>query len=258
MKRIAAATFMAACTGLGIFAQTPAPAFDVASVRPAAPVDDRGVKTRPHHVHTTPGNVVMRNIGMTEAIQWAYNVESYQVGGPAWMQETRFDIVAKAADPATDDQMRVMMQNLLASRFQLTVHRETKEMAGMALLLGKGGSKMKASEDEGESVFEGGGNNKPIIHMRRMSMHEFAALLSEPMHKPVIDLTEIKGTFNFTLDASNYVPPEPAPGQPRERDDETYMVLRALQDQLGLRLEPRKLTIDMVMVDRIEKVPTEN
>jgi uncharacterized protein (TIGR03435 family) len=199
----------------------------------------------------------MRNIAMQEAIQWAYNVESYQVTGPGWMGNTRFDIVAKAAGPATDDEMRVMMQNLLASRFQLTMHRETKEMAGMVLLVGKTGAHMKASEDQGESVFEPQ-QKRMAINMRRMSMHEFAALLSEPMHKPVIDLTEIKGTFDFTLDASNYVPPEPAPGQPREREDETYMVLRALQDQLGLRLEPRKLTIDMVMVDHVEKVPTEN
>jgi uncharacterized protein (TIGR03435 family) len=255
MKCIVAATLMTA--GLSVFAQTPPPAFDVASVRPAAPVDERGAKTRPHHVHTTPGNLVMRNIGMTEAIQWAYNVEAYQVGGPAWMPEARFDIVAKAADPATDDQMRAMMQTLLANRFQLTVHHENKEMAGMALLVGKSGSKMKASEDRGESVFEPQDKRKAIA-FRRMSMHEFAALLSEPMHKPVIDLTDIKGTFDFTLDATNYVPPPPAPGQPGEREDETYMVLRALQDQLGLRLEPRKFAVDMVMVDRVEKVPTEN
>jgi uncharacterized protein (TIGR03435 family) len=257
MKRIGAAAFMTACTGLSIFAQAPAPAFDVASVRPAAPVDERGSKTRPHHVHTTPGNLVMRNIAMKEAIQWAYSMEAYQVAGPTFLDDTRFDVVAKAAEPATDDQMRLMMQTLLASRFQLTLHRENKEMAGMALLVGKGNSKMKASADGGESVFEPQGG-KPAIKFGHMSMHEFAALLSEPMHKPVIDLTEIKGTFDFTLDASNYVPTEPAPGQPREHEDETYMVLRALQDQLGLRLEPRKLTIDMLIVEHIEKVPTEN
>jgi uncharacterized protein (TIGR03435 family) len=257
MTQIGAAAFITACTGLSIFAQAPAPAFDVASVRPAAPLDERGAKTRPHRVHTNPGNLVMRNIAMKEAIQWAYDVESYQVAGPTFLDDTRFDIVAKAADPATADQMRVMVQTLLANRFQLIVHRENKEMPGMALVLGKGNSKMKASEDGGESVFEPV-PNKPTIHFRHMSMHEFAALLSEPMRKPVIDLTEIKGTFDFTLDASNYVPPEPAPGQPREREDETYMVLRALQDQLGLRLEPRKLTIEMIIVDHVEKVPTEN
>jgi uncharacterized protein (TIGR03435 family) len=255
MKCIVTAALLT--TGLSISAQTPPPAFDVASVRSAAPVDERGAKTRPHRVHTTPGNVVMRNVDIGEAIRWAYNVELYQVTGPSWMGDNHFDIVAKAAEPATDDQMRVMMQTLLASRFQLIIHRENKEMAGMALLVGKGGSKLRASEDQGESVFEPQ-QKKTAINFRRMSMHEFAALLSEPMRKPVIDLTELRGTFDFTLDASNYVPPEPAPGQPREREDEGYMVTRALQEQAGLRLEPRKFTIDMVVVDRLEKVPTEN
>ncbi len=128
----------------------------------------------------------------------------------------------------------------------------------MVLLAPGGGAKLKTSEDQGESIFEGGGNNKPVIHMRRMSMSEFAALLSEPMHKPVIDLTGVKGAYDFTLDATNYAPPEPVPGQPREREDEGYMVLRVLQDQLGLKLEPRKLSIDMVVVDHAEKIPTEN
>jgi uncharacterized protein (TIGR03435 family) len=255
MTRAAAAVCLAASMGVSVFAQAPAPAFDVASVRPAGPVHEES-KRRPHHVNTTPGNVVMRNIGMTEAIQWAYNVEAYQVTGPSWMPTTHFDIVAKAAGPATDDEMRAMMQTLLASRFQLTLHRENKEMAGMALLLNKGGSKMKASEDNGESVFEPQ-DKKMAINMRHMSMHEFAGLLSEPMRKPVIDLTELPGQFDFTLDASNYVAPPSATGQ-REGEDEMYMILRALQEQLGLRLEPRKLTIDMVVVDRAEKVPTEN
>lgn len=256
MKRKVAVFGLAACLGLPVLAQTAAPAFEVASVRRAGPVQENG-KARPHHVNTTPGNVVMRNIGMTEAVQWAYNVEAYQVSGPSWMPAEHFDIVAKAGGPATDDEMRVMMQTLLANRFALTVHHENKEMPGMVLLVGKGGPKLKASEEQGESVFEPV-QKKMAINMRRMSMHEFAALLSEPMRKPVIDLTDLKGAFDFTLDASNYAPPEPAPGQPREQTDDSYLVTRALQDELGLRLEARKLTIDMVVVDHVEKVPTEN
>jgi uncharacterized protein (TIGR03435 family) len=199
----------------------------------------------------------MRNIGLKEAIQWAYNLEFYQVEGPAWMATTRFDIVAKAAGPATDDEMRPMMQTLLGDRFALAFHRQDKEMAGMALLLGKDGSKMKAAAEPGESVFENVPRS-PIIHMRQMTMHEFAALLSEPMQKPVVDLTGLPGAYDFTLDATKYVAPEPAPGQPREREDETYMVLRALQEQLGLRVEARKLTINMLIVDKLEKTPTAN
>jgi uncharacterized protein (TIGR03435 family) len=74
----------------------------------------------------------------------------------------------------------------------------------------------------------------------------------------VVDLTELKGMFDFTIDGSNYAPPPYAPGQGHEEPDEVYMVTRALQDQLGLRLEPRKFAIDMVVIDRLEKVPTEN
>jgi uncharacterized protein (TIGR03435 family) len=149
------------------------------------------------------------------------------------------------------------MQNLLSTRFALKQHREDKEMACMALLEGKDGTRLKASEDQGESTFDGGKNGRPTVTLSRVSMHEFAAALSDPVHKPVIDMTGLKGTYTFTLDASNYVP-QTAPGQPREKEDEGYMIMRALQDQLGLRLENRKVSISMLVVDHIEKVPTEN
>jgi uncharacterized protein (TIGR03435 family) len=253
MNRVIVSLYLA---GVCASAQAPPAAFDVASVHPAAPVQEREAKGRPHHIHTTPGNVVMRNVSMTEAIEWAYNAESYQISGPGWMPETRFDIVAKAPSPATEDEMRPMMQNLLANRFGLQIHREDKEMAGMALQVAKGGPKLKPADDEGDSVFEPI-PKKMAIHFGRMSMHEFAGLLSEPMHKPVVDFTELPGKFEFTVDATNYAPMDPGPGQPRENDD-SYLILKVLPEQLGLRLEPRKLTIDMVVVDHIEKVPTEN
>lgn len=253
MNRVIASLYLA---GVCASAQAPSAAFEVASVRPAAPAQERELKGRPHHIHTTPGNVVMRNVSMTEAIEWAYNAEFYQVSGPSWMPETRFDIVAKAAGPVTEDEMRPMMQNLLANRFGLQAHREDKEMAGMALLVAKGGPKMKAVEDQGDSLFEPV-PKKMAIHFGRMSMHEFAGLLSEPMRKPVVDFTELPGKFEFTLDATNYASPDPGPGQPRE-DNDYYLIMRALPEQAGLRLEARKLTVDMVVVDHIEKAPTEN
>lgn len=257
MLRIAGITSVSLFLCNLALAQPAAPAFDVASIHPAAPEQRDGPKTRPHRIHTTPGNVVIRHADLGEIVQWAYHVERYQVAGPDWMGTMFFDIVAKAPTEAAEDEMRPMMQTLLATRFGLKAHREDKEMNGMALLVGKNGAKLTASQDQGESVFQPT-ENKPMIHFGRMSMHEFAALLSEPMQKPVVDLTELKGAFDFTLDASNYRPPEPAPGQPREREDEMYMVMRALQDQIGLRLEPRKLTISQVVVDHLEKVPTEN
>jgi uncharacterized protein (TIGR03435 family) len=166
---------------------------------------------------------------MTEAIQWAYNTEFYQVSGPVWVPATRFGLQA---------------------------HREDKEMPGMALLAAEAGPKLEAGEDQGGSVFEPI-PKKLAFHMNRMSMKEFAALLSEPMHKPAVDLTEIPGTFELTLDASNFAPAMLAPGQPH-KDDDSYLVMRVLPDPLGLRLEPRKLNINVVIADRIEKSPTNN
>ncbi len=236
-----------------------APAFDVASIHPSGPEQrQEGNNVRPHHIHITPGNVVIRNAPMREIVSWAYNVAFYQIAGPDWVNTTSFEIVAKAPSPATEDEMRPMMRTLLATRFGLTAHTADKEMNVMALLQAKDGAKLTPSKDDGESVFQPSGNGKPMIHFGRMSMQEFATLLSEPMQKPVIDMTGLEGTFDFTLDASNYVPPPPAPGQPREREDESYMVIRALQDEVGLRLEPRKLTIKQVVIDHLAKTPTEN
>jgi uncharacterized protein (TIGR03435 family) len=250
---------LTAFAGSVAFAQSSPAAFDVASIRPIQPgsKDGRGGPLT-HRVHATPGNVIMREAGLDEVIMWAYDIEHYQIAGPSWLSSARFDITAKADGQPSEAQMRVMMQNLLANRFALKQHREDKELACAALLVGKDGPKLKASEDQGESTFDGGKNGRPTVTLSRVSMHEFAAALSEPMRKPVIDMTGLKGTYTFTLDASNYVPPPPAPGQPREQEDESYMVMRALQDQLGLRIENRKISISMLVVDHAGKVPTEN
>jgi uncharacterized protein (TIGR03435 family) len=177
------------------FAQSAAPAFDVASihlVEPGKREGNGGPLT--HRVHTRPGNVIMRDIGLDEVIMWAYDVERYQISGPSWLPSAHFDITAKVEGEPPQEQLRAMMQNLLAARFALRQHREDKEMACMAVLVGKDGSRLKASEDQGESTFDGGKNGKPTVTLSRVSMHEFAAALSDPMHKPVIDMTGLKGT----------------------------------------------------------------
>jgi uncharacterized protein (TIGR03435 family) len=244
------AVCLGACLAVSAFAQTQTAAFDVASIRRAAPGSEQDRKIRLHPVRTAPGSVAMRNVDVGLAIAWAYDVAPFQLAGQS-LPDARYDIVAKASGPATDDEMRAMMQSLLESRFGLKAHREEKEMAGMALLVAQGGAKLKAAEDQGESAFDPVPGKK-IIHFGRMSMAEFARLLSDPMHKPVVDLTNLKGSFDFTLDGTKY---EAAPG---ERDDDLYMIMRALQDEVGLRIEPRKVTLNMVVVDHVEKNPTEN
>jgi uncharacterized protein (TIGR03435 family) len=89
-------------------------------------------------------------------------------------------------------------------------------------------------------------------------MREFAVRLSETMHKPVVDLTGLDGPFDFTLDITKYSPPPPIPGQAYERVDMEYLVLRALQEELGLTLESRKMAVNRVIVDSVQKNPTGN
>ena len=120
----------------------------------------------------------------------------------------------------------------------------------MAITVAKGGPKLKASEDPGESTFEPTPKTM-AIKMTHMSMRMLARILTEMMAKPVVDLTGLKGTFDFTLDDST---PPNTPGQP----DVAYMFMHAMQDQLGLRLENRRLTVNMLVVDHVEKTPTEN
>jgi uncharacterized protein (TIGR03435 family) len=261
MKRMAMALSVAGWILGNLYGQqAPAPAFEVASVRPAEPGQtspgqgDKGPRGK-HRVHVTPGNVVIRNVGIDDIISWAYEAPFYQLKGPAWMRDTRFDIIAKAAGPATEDEMRVMMQTLLANRFKLTIHREDKEMPGLVLLVANGGPKLKESADQGESTFEPV-QKKKAIHFGHMTLHEFCDMLSEPMDKPIVDQTGLKGIYDFTLDATNYDMPN-EPGQPQANND-VYLITRVLPEQTGLRLEARKLAISMVIVDHLEKTPAEN
>ncbi len=237
-----------------VFAQTAPPAFEVTSVHSAAPLppQEGEPKATLSHVRTMPGKVAMRNIGLTEAIAWAYDLEWYQISGPSWLPETHFDIDAKVDRPAPNDEMRAMTQALLANRFGLKAHREDKDLSCVAITVGKDGPKFKASEDLGESTFEPTPKTM-TIKMTHMSMRMMARILTEAMGKPVVDLTGLNGTFDFTLDGRNYASPDD-PGQ----SDGAYMFARAMQDQLGLRLENRRLTVNMLIVDHIDRTPTAN
>ena len=104
------------------------PAFDVASVR--ASKSGGGEGGWRDDIQTSPDSLIMRNVSLKSAIRWAYHVMDYQVTGPQWIGSDRFDISAKAMGPTSEDQLRLMLQALLAERFKLTLHRDTKEVSG--------------------------------------------------------------------------------------------------------------------------------
>jgi uncharacterized protein (TIGR03435 family) len=225
--------FLAACA----FAQPPA--FEAATIKPS--------KDQPGHSgsHSRTGMIVLTGQTLKGLICAAYQVKDFQVsGGPKWMDGDRFDINARAEGAADGPQLKNMLQTLLADRFQLVFHHEQKIGPAYALVLVKSGLKIKPVEGASGSNSNG---SKGQLTVTGMTMPTFADLLTRELKTPVVDLTETPGAYDFKLEWS----------LEGDKDDAQSALFAALQSQLGLKLESRKLPIDLIVVDRAEK-PSEN
>jgi uncharacterized protein (TIGR03435 family) len=236
--------------------------FEAASIKPSAP---QGMgKIRMGMEMMPGGRISMSGVTVRLLIQQAYGVRDFQiVGGPDWMRSERYDITAKPAEAANQDQVKVMIQALLKDRFKLAFHRETKELPTYALVVAKGGPKMRASELEA-------GSDKPKgPRMRMMGRGQFemegapvAALanqLSQVLGRSVIDKTELTGDYDFKLE---FTPEEGQGGMMRgpggesaapPADNPGVSLFTALQDQLGLKLESTKGPVDLLVIEKAEK-----
>jgi uncharacterized protein (TIGR03435 family) len=227
-----------------------APAFEVASVKPADP-GEAGPGDIPRNMGNSPGHFAMRNVPLRYCLEWAYDLKDYEVTGPDWIKaDNRFDIVATAPG-ASENDMRLMLQTLLLDRFQMKVHRETKNLDVYALLPGKGPQKVReatADEQTGLGAAEGG-----AVKFTKQPISRFTFMLSRRMDKPAVDMTGLKGFYDFTIDLSglgfNGNPPA---------DTSAPSVFTTVQENLGLRLEAQKAPIQILVVDRAEKTPTAN
>jgi uncharacterized protein (TIGR03435 family) len=139
----------APCAALAQTAET-SPTFEVASVKPAAPITGNRIMVmmRGGPGSPDPGQITYTNVTVKNVLMNAYGVKGFQLSGPGWLDSERFDIVAKVPRGATKEQFMVMLQNLLAERFKLTLHREKKDLPMYALVVGKNGPKMKESVEE--------------------------------------------------------------------------------------------------------------
>jgi uncharacterized protein (TIGR03435 family) len=216
------ALLLPCCVGFG--QQAPAKlAFEVASIKPAQPMTMGRMRVG---MNSDAGMVRYTNVSLKDCIRVAYRVKEFQVEGPDWIGSTRFDIVAKLPSGSSKDQVPEMLEDLLVERFKLVVHRDTKEHAIYALVVGKGGPKLKAadvsagdrspagaepSRSPGESVGQRGDVPKNALMMMRMEpggMHlmapsatlpRFAEMISHFCERPVVDMTGIQGEYNFDL-----------------------------------------------------------
>ena len=265
IRTITSASLLAFTLG-GAFGQSAPerPAFEVASVKPNQS-GDRGMSFgRP------PGRFTATNVTLKLLITYAYGVSDHQIsGGPSWLNSERYDIVAKepADDPSVARTMpmlhenpgvaktMLMLQTLLSDRFQLRLLRETKELPGYALVVAKNGHKLHEGEGTGNGMRIGRGR----ITTQAISMDNFSKNLGRLPGRPVVDRTALKGKFAFTLEwtpdpsqPTGLLGPSPAPV-----DDSGPSIFTALQEQLGLKLEPQKGPVEILVIDHVEK-PSEN
>jgi uncharacterized protein (TIGR03435 family) len=341
MLRVIMGAGLVVFTSCAAFAQNPegAPEFEVASVKPAAPPTEGrfrvGMSGGPGSAD--PGQLTYTNVTLKNVLMNAYGVKGYQISGPSWLDSERYDIAAKIPKGATKEQFMLMLQNLLAERFKLTLHREKKDLPMYALVVGKSGPKMKESVDgpsPGDGAAPGSGgapggatggatgvvpappppppggapgnlamgritmgsdgfpklppgagrgglmmmmmNGRFRMAANQQSMSGLTEMLGNQLGRPVVDMTGLTAKYDFTLDFApepgqrmmgpmGAMPPPPPPpsvegGAPvaSAPDSQGPSLFTAVQEQLGLKLEPKKGPVDLLVIDHLEKVPTEN
>lgn len=281
-------------TAIAVYGQSARPEFEVASIRPTDQTNPAQVSVG---VHVDGAQVSITYFSLKDYIRSAYRIQDYQVQGPDWIATERFDIAAKLPAGATREQVPEMLQTLLEERFKLKSHRDQKEFPVYALLPGKGGFKLKESPAEtpadasapakdpnvnitasgsarGVSLNLGGGSyfsfadNK--LEVKKLDMPRFCATLARFVDRPVVDMTELKGNYDFTLNftpedytamlirsaisAGVVLPPQALKALELSSGDSLASALQLV----GLKLDARKAPLPVLVVDRIEKTPTAN
>ncbi len=227
-----------------------------------------------------PGRISYKTALITMVLI-AYNLNPYQVSAPGWMTNAppHFSVEARYPPDTTREQFRLMLQNLLAERFHLQAHWETKELPGYALVIGKHGAKLKETDlvvDPANPPRMTAPPQKdthgflilPIATMipTRDMVGDFAVvrltaraqptsalirMLSDELHAPIADKTGLTAKYDFHLE---YMLGNPRPGT----DQPAPTMMEAVEEQLGLKLAPAKTPVEMLILDSAEKIPTEN
>lgn len=223
---------IAALAGGCLWAQ---PQFDVVSIKPAAPPDREGHTSSRMSVDNA--RLKYTNVTIADVLEQAYKVQRNQITGPDWLDADRFDITG-TIPPGERARIPEMLQALLAARFQMAVHRETKELPVYRLTVMKGGPKFSPTEKTG--LTRNTGRYKSHVEMQG-SMDRFVDYLSTEVGRKVIDATGLKGSFDLTLDWTSDDAPD------------NVSLFTALQDQLGLKLESGRGPVEVVVVDRADR-----
>ena len=274
------------------FAQA-SPTFEVVSIRPSS----EQVTQVSAGVRIAGSQVRLGSMSLKDYIGMAYGVRPQQIAGPDWLGQHRFDLAATIPAGGSVTQMPEMMRAMLADRFKMAMHRETKEFTVYELGLTKDGPRLQPSsapaapaENVGEKppavnvTASGSGNGVGVdlgggssfsfgnnrLEVRKMTMFQFAEVLTRFVDRPVIDRTALTGSYDITLDIApeDYVslmvrsavnagvtlPPQAL----RVLDNANADPLSGPLRNAGLTLDSRKAPLNVIVVDAVEKTPTEN
>jgi uncharacterized protein (TIGR03435 family) len=258
-------------------AQDTSAQFEVASVKVAVPSGSYTVYCHGGPGWPNPGLLLCENYNVTGFIYQAFDLKAYQLQVPDRFADVRVNVSARVPEGTTHEQFRLMLKNMLVERFKLTFHYEKKEMSSYDLVTVKGGAKIKpsptASAPEEEVPINGAAIKKdeegfPILPPGRKpmmmaigggfaieryideTMEQFADSMAGRLDGPVNDATGLKGKYDFTL---RWI----QDGAP-STDITGPTLLQSIQDQLGLRVQKTKSMVDVLVVDHLEKMPTEN
>jgi uncharacterized protein (TIGR03435 family) len=234
------------------------------SAQPARPQDTRAAyevaSIKPNNSGSggsstdgSKGQIVFINQSLKRLIERAYSAMPFQVYGPGWMADLRFDITAKYPPDMNKDDRPIMLRTLLEDRFKLAVHHETKDMPGYALVVAKGGFKLKPVEKTGSSGTSNNGGRVRTLTATKCSMVDLADDVARSLGQMVVDRTGLEGVYDFELRFIN----DDLSSNASDVDG-VPSLFTALRDTLGLRLQPEKVPVDIIVVDHLERVPTDN
>jgi uncharacterized protein (TIGR03435 family) len=235
------------------------PVFEVATIKPSPP-DARGSSIL---VGRGGGNLfTTTSSSLKDLIVFAYGLHARQVGGgPAWVENDRYDITGKPdlAGMPSVTQLQAMVQKLLTERFELSFHREKKELSVYAITVAKTGLKLTKAEGNNGNLPGFGGRGPGSVGVFNSTMSDFAGFLqSRILDRPVVDQTGLSDRYTFTLTWQPDVAQPPPTGQPAAPPpsadaDALPDLFTAFQKQLGLKLEATKAPVDVLVIDKVEK-----
>lgn len=229
-------------------------AFEVASIKPH--LDGAPGSTGRTGIQEDPGQIRIENLSLRVLIAISFGVKGReQLVGPGWLNGVTFDIVAKPPAGYKHEQLQYLVRNLLVDRFKLSVHTETRQVSAFALVVAKGGPKLQ--ESAGPRTYLTG--RPGLIEGKQRSIAELVGIITNLLGQPVVDQTGLGALYDLKLAWTPDSTPQPPTGdEPAVAAEPELALSTALQQQLGLKLESRKIPASVVVVDHVERAPAEN